>query len=92
MKKKILFGLTGIAFVALLMLNISIVSIGTSSCLTLQKACMIASAEGEGTVTKVKIVSCHNEEITLEDGTKTIAHILGCAGEGSEECKCTCSS
>jgi len=46
-----------------------------------------ASAE-DGTPAKFQIVGCWNEEITLPDGTKTIAHKVGCSGTGELECKC----
>lgn len=44
-------------------------------------------AFAEDTVTKVKVVSKYQEEITLPDGSKTIAWVLGCAGTGDIECK-----
>lgn len=63
MKKKILFGLAGIAFCTLLMLNISVVFEGTSTGFTLQNT--IASAtEGEGGGGTKIIVSTDTNVVT----------------------------
>jgi hypothetical protein len=96
MKKKILFGLTGLAFGALLILNVNIVSKGTSSDLILLKTFMIASAEdgeGGGWISYVQTKTTNTGTATstaIINGvsyTRTCNYIQTiCSGTGTTEC------